>query len=68
MKNNYFRWACWGLFFGSIYATWKYYNDTKLHINRSGTEWLTIYVAYIVTYVVLVIVLMSVLKKLRKEE
>ncbi|PQJ09643.1 hypothetical protein CJD36_017050 [Flavipsychrobacter stenotrophus] len=68
MKNNYFRWATWGLVFGSIYAYKKYYDDTKLHITRPGTEWLMLTIAYIVTYIVLVVVIMAVLRKLRKEE
>ena len=67
MKNNYFRWAIWGLFFGSMYAYKKYFDDTQLHISRPGSEWFLITAAYIGTYILVVMVIMFILKKLRRE-
>lgn len=67
MKNNYFKWAVWGLVFGSVYAFIKYNSDSKQHITRTGSEWFMITSAYIVTYIVIVVVIMSILRRGRKE-
>ena len=67
MKNNYFRWAVFGFIFGSIYAYKKYYDDTKLHITRPGSQWFLITSAYIVTYIAIMVVIMFILRRLRKE-